>query len=47
MLSLAEPVVDVPDLPASRQFFLQFKERAKARFEQIDVWMTTHTIEVL
>ena len=28
--------MDVPDLPASRQFFLQFKERAKARFRQID-----------
>jgi hypothetical protein len=39
--------VDTPDVPESRQFFLEFKERAKARFRQIDIWMTTHPIEVL
>lgn len=39
--------VDVPDVPESRQFFVEFKERAKARFQQLDIWMTTHPIEVL
>ena len=39
--------VDAPDLPESRQFFLGFKERAKAKFRQIDLWMTTYPIEVL
>jgi hypothetical protein len=39
--------VDVPDLPENRRFFLQLKERLKARFQQIDIWMTSHPIEVL
>ena len=39
--------VDVPDEPESRQFFVDFKERLKARFDQIDIWMTTYLIEVL
>jgi len=39
--------VDAPDLPESRQFFLDFKERAKAKFRQIDIWMATYPIEVL
>lgn len=39
--------VDVLDLPESRQFFLEFKERAKARFRQLDLWMTTYPIEIL
>lgn len=44
---LVRVFVDVPDLPENRQFFLEFKERLKARFQQIDVWMTTYPIEVL
>ena len=39
--------VDVPDLPESRQFFVECKERLKTRFQQIDIWMTTYLIEVL
>jgi hypothetical protein len=39
--------VDAPDAPESRQFFLDFKERVKSRFRQIDVWMTTYTVDVL
>jgi hypothetical protein len=39
--------VDAPDVAESRQFFLEFKERLKARFRQIDIWMTTYPIEVL
>ncbi len=39
--------VDTPDVPESRQFFLEFKERLKARFQQIDIWMTTYPIEIL
>ena len=30
--------VDTPDVVESRQFFLEFKERVKARFQQIDIW---------
>jgi hypothetical protein len=40
-------IVDVADLPEHREFFHQFKERLKVRFRQIDIWMTTHTIDVI
>ncbi len=39
--------VDAPDVPQSRQFFVEFKERAKAAFRQLDIWLTTYPIEVL
>jgi hypothetical protein len=39
--------VDTPDIPESREFFLEFKERLKARFQQIEIWLTTYSIEVL
>jgi hypothetical protein len=39
--------VDVADAPESRQFFVDYKERLKARFQQLDIWMTTYLIEVL
>jgi hypothetical protein len=44
---LVRVFVDAPDVPESREFFLAFKERAKASFRQIDIWMTTYPIEVL
>jgi hypothetical protein len=39
--------VNVADEAEHRRFFLEFKERLKARFQQIDVWITTYVIEVL
>jgi hypothetical protein len=39
--------VDVADAPEHRQFFLEFKEQLKSKFEQIDIWVTTYLIEVL
>lgn len=39
--------LDVPDTPENRQFFEEYKERLKARFRQIDIWMTTHAIEII
>jgi hypothetical protein len=44
---LSRVFVVVADEPDERQFFLEFKERLKARFQQIDIWMTTYPIEVL
>jgi hypothetical protein len=44
---LARVFVDVADEPEHRQFFLEFKERLKVRFGQIDIWMATYPIEVL
>jgi hypothetical protein len=39
--------VDVPDRAENRKFFLEFKERLKVRFEQIDIWLTTFRLDVL
>jgi hypothetical protein len=44
---LVRVFVDVADEPEHREFFLTFKERLKARFQQIDIWMTTYPIEAL
>lgn len=38
--------VDVPDVPESSSFFREFKERAKNRFGQIDIWMTTYPVDI-
>ena len=40
-------VVDVADTPQHRQFFQDFKERLKQRFQQWDVWITSHPVEVI
>lgn len=39
--------VDVADSAENRQFFIEFKERLKERFQQIDIWLTTYLIEVI
>lgn len=39
--------VDVPDLAENRQFFEQYKEKLKARFQQIDIWITAYPVDVL
>ena len=44
---LVRVFVDVPDLPDSREFFIDFKQRLKARFQQLDIWVTTHSLEIL
>jgi hypothetical protein len=38
---------DVPDTPEHRQFFVELKEQLKARFQQLDIWITTHPLDVL
>lgn len=39
--------VDVPDTEANRQFFRGYKEVLKTRFEQLEIWMTSHAIEAI
>ena len=39
--------VDAPDTPENWQFFLELKEQLKRRFQQVDIWITTHAVEVL
>ena len=43
----ARVFVDVPDTAENRQFFVEYKERLKERFQQIDIWMTTYLAEVI
>jgi hypothetical protein len=44
---LTRVFVDVPDSPDVFEFFRQFKETPKQRFQQIDIWMTTYPIAVI
>jgi hypothetical protein len=44
---LMRVVIDVEDLPEHRQFFQDFKERLKSRFRQIEIYMTTHLIDIV
>jgi hypothetical protein len=39
--------VDVPDAPEHRRFFEGFKQRLKDRFHQLDIWITSHPIDVV
>src|SRR5262249_18318403 len=32
--------VDVEDTPVNRQFFVELKQRLKARFQQLEIWLT-------
>src|SRR4051812_34745166 len=43
---LVRVYVDTEDIPGSRAFFVDFKERLKIRFQQLDIWLTTFPIEV-
>jgi len=39
--------VDVPDKAENRQFFIQFKDRMKTKFKQLDIWLVSYSIDVL
>lgn len=39
--------VDVEDSPENREFFVEFKERLKTRFKQIDIWLTAYPIDMI
>lgn len=39
--------VDVPDTSESFEFFREFKETLKTRFQQIEIWVTTYPIQVV
>ena len=39
--------VDVPDVPEHRAFFREFKERLKVRFDQLEIWITSHPLDVI
>ena len=39
--------VDVPDAPEHREFFKHYKQELKTRFRQLDVWITSHPVDVI
>jgi hypothetical protein len=39
--------VDVPDLPEHRAFFREFKQKLKGRFDQLEIWITSHPLDVI
>ena len=45
--TLARVFVYVADTMDHRLFFVQFKERVKARFQQQEIWLTTFPIELI
>ncbi|MGH9844222.1 MAG: hypothetical protein ACREEM_36320 [Blastocatellia bacterium] len=44
--TLVRLVVDVPDSAKNRKWMKEFKERWKARLEQLELWMVSHRIEI-
>jgi hypothetical protein len=40
-------VIDVPDSSENRAFFTNFKGELKVRFQQLDIWMVSHLIEIV
>jgi hypothetical protein len=43
---LVRVIVDVPDSVGNRAWVKEFKDRWKARLEQIDLWVVSHLIDV-
>lgn len=44
---LVRVFMDVEDTPENRRFFEQLRPTLKARFQQLAIWMTSHSIDVL
>lgn len=39
--------VDVPDTRANRQFFVKLKKTLLARFEQLEIYIASHPVDIL
>lgn len=44
---LMRVTVDSPAPEEAKAFFRQYKEILKARFEQVDIWITAHDVELM
>lgn len=44
---LVRVFVDALDESESRAFFVEFKERMKISFRQLDIWVTTYPIDII
>ena len=42
---LVRALIDVPDTDDSVEFFVKFKETLKERFQQVEVWITSYSID--
>lgn len=40
-------VIDAPRTREAQQFFVDFKEKLKARFQQVEMWISAFDIEVI
>ena len=40
-------VLDVDDTQENRAFFINLKETLKIRFGQLDIWITSHVVDVI
>ena len=40
-------IVEVPVATPAHEFFRNYKDTLKARFQQIEVWITAHEIDIL
>jgi len=47
MSTLRRFFVEVPDALEHRMFFTEYKERLKVRFDQLEVWITSHSMDVI
>jgi hypothetical protein len=39
--------IDVPDTSENRAFFARYKDLLKTRFKQLDIWITSHPVDVI
>ena len=39
--------VDVDDTPENRQFFIDFKATLLQRFEQVEIYVVSHPVDIL
>ncbi len=44
---VARLVIDVPDTPENRDFFVQWKDTLKDRFQQVEIWIVAISLEVI
>jgi ATP-dependent protease HslVU (ClpYQ) peptidase subunit len=44
---LVRLIVDVPASAPADDFFRDYKETLKARFQQVDIWISSHEIQIL
>jgi hypothetical protein len=44
--NLVKIVVDVPDAPENRTWMKEYKERWKAKLEQLELWLVSYVIDL-